>query len=913
MKITIREVSDSLADLINSKITKGDSESIDFEMLSEELKEKLKYGSTVIVETIEDRDSIDEGNLIIGLSVFVVETLTEYVYIAEGVWRASSANAVHIGGEAPNDTTMLWIDDKDENVNASLDSEMFEQIKDSIRGIKEVNDKLKYALDYELDAGYFNGKMPGDEELDQVQNIGFSDDETILDPDYIPDYNGAAGTVNRIRFKRGYKSDIEALHEGEVGFCIDTEELYIGNKGGLRLLAKVGGLTGSSDSNITGEYVELVSQNGEKYRVRVNDDGDLYTYKSIADTADNPLFTDAPLYSGLVINHCYGGGAIDANLSVCSHGFIEIYNSNTTREMNLKGLSIQYSTGGTNWNVLPLNGIVKPLHSFLIRCAQHTDINRKTCRFKIRNYDMQWNIPLSNNGFKVYLGIGTEPLSVVNPANIDNIWTRQQGYIDLFAFGSSNPAITIDAYEKNDEYDGYLRVGNIGNSVHRKDFIDTDSSFMDLEALSLQTVDVETYTPRCTKDGQWIIYYNKLKMYPNKPNMINIGFGKDGDTTRTFNWQTLPTNTGFLKYKRKGDSKWIVVETERETGWFYDTDVTVHKAIVKNLTPGVYVYIAGEEAMWSDEYELVVKTHTNSDSFKFLFTTDQQGVNEEEYVVWEDIAKIIEKEETFDFILNAGDISNDGAEFAFQWRYYYDKAKKMLSTTPHMSCCGNNDLTRNEIDGRKTDPIAFNWFGTYEDQHIISCFSWNYAYMHFICLNSNLLQDPDIIEIQIEWLREDMAKPENKKRWTVVMIHEGPYTIVKNSTTVRKLINVFAELKIDLVLCGHHHRYSRSYRMGAEDANGNDTINDIDGTYYVMAQAAGTKLMGRTVAAAEGSAPWRATWEAVSNPMYIMWDVSYDSLTMRPYTVANILPETKNDFNEPELIRYNDNLVITKP
>jgi hypothetical protein len=33
---------------------------------------------------------------------------------------------------------------------------------------------------------------------------------------------------------------------------------------------------------------------------------------------------------------------------------------------------------------------------------------------------------------------------------------------------------------------------------------------------------------------------------------------------------------------------------------------------------------------------------------------------------------------------------------------------------------------------------------------------------------------------------------------------------------------------------------------------------------------------------------------------------------MRPYTIANILPETSNDYNEPELIPYNDSLVITK-
>ncbi|MBP3905759.1 MAG: hypothetical protein J6D12_01445, partial [Peptostreptococcaceae bacterium] len=208
------------------------------------------------------------------------------------------------------------------------------------------------------------------------------------------------GTVERIILKRGYKQDIENLFEGELGFCMDTEELYIGNKGGLKLLAKVGGGSSGGSNNVTGEYVELVSTDGTKYRLRVNNDGDFVVYNSIADTADNPTLDQAPLYKGLIINHCYGGGAVKANVAPCSHGFIELYNS-SDKVINLKGLSVQYGEMGKDWQCLPLKGTIKPLHSFLIRCAEHTDIYRKTCRFKIKDYDMSWDIPLSANGFKV--------------------------------------------------------------------------------------------------------------------------------------------------------------------------------------------------------------------------------------------------------------------------------------------------------------------------------------------------------------------------------------------------------------------------------------------------------------------------------------------------------------------------------
>ena len=862
-------------------------------------------GGGSIFETLAERDSISESKLFIGYSCFVLETMAEYYYSGDGVWNKTSTNSVHIGSEQPNDTSVLWIDDEDENVDTSLDSDIITEIKDTIKKISDKTDEVHYALTKELDPGYFNGVLPG--ESDSEEEV-INDDE-----EYVPDLdNGAKGTVERILLKRGLKNEIENLHEGELGFCIDTEELYVGNKGALKLLAKVGGVGGNSNNvNVTSEYIELIAPDNTKYRIRVNNDGDLICYNSIADTADNPTLDQAARYKGLVINHVYGGGAVGANISPCSHGFIELYNK-SENTINLKGLSIQYGELGKDWKVFPLKGIVKPMHSFLIRCAEHTDINRKTTRFKIKDYDMHWDIPLSSNGMKVYLGIGDTPLEVPNPANIDNIWTKQQGYIDLLAFGSTNPALGIDAYEKNGSADGYLRIGDILHSVHRKDFADTDSSFLDLEPINLVSADVGIYTPRCTKHGQWINYYNKLKLSPLKPTMINMCCGEDGNTTRTFTWHTKPTLMNYFLYKKEGEEEFKVVESKTEPAYYYDTDATVHKVIIRDLTPGTYIYKCGEEGMWSDEYKFEIKRVTEEDKITILLTSDQQGINQEEYEVWKKANDVINENETYDIHINAGDISNDGIEFAYQWRYYYEFAKKDLYTKPHMTTCGNNDLTRNTQDGKKTDPIAFGWYFNYENEYLPSCYSWNYGYIHFVSLNSNVLQAADIVEQQIPWLREDLSKPENQKRWTIVYMHESPYTIIKQQN-MAKFIDIFAEFGVDLVLCGHHHRYSRSHRMGSQDENGNDTIDNENGTYYVMCQATGIKLMGKTSPAPDSLAPWRAKWDVVGNPMYIMWDITYDKIVMRPYSIANILPETANAFNKPELIRFNDELEITKP
>lgn len=924
-----------ITDLVVATIQISPDKSVKIEMPEKTLSltELIKYikenPGDKIFKTLQERDSFPEDKRYIGLSCFVIETMFPYYYKGDGVWGSGSSNAVYIGSTEPADDSSLWIDDKDEEIEYNFGSDILDELQRVLGNMNSKIIKVEYALTKEMDPGYFGGVMPGEDEIPPTEETLSSRTVNIpgdaIDPEYPPLLEGevspepnigkgAEGTVETILLKRGLKKDLPPLKEGELGLCIDTEELYVGLKNSRKLLAKVGGTSGGSGTgNVTGEYVELISTSGKKYRVRVDEDGHIYSLNSTADTATKPTENDAASYSGLIINHVYGGGDRNTNLTPCSHGFIELYNG-TTQPINLRGLYIQYCPYGVDWKVLELKGIVNPLCSFLIRCAEHTDIHRKTTKFKIKNYDMQWDIPLTDKGMKVYLGVNKDPLTIANPCSIDGQWAKQKGYIDLFVIGSENVIFPMDAYERSASVgiDGFKRIGSMFKSAHRKDFIDTDTSLLDIEEVDLRTADPTIYYPRYTGNGQWINYYNKLKLYDNKPNMINMCFGQDGNTTRTFTWQTTPTINGFFKYKKIGDAKFTTVETTRQEISHYDTNAIVHRVILKNLVPGKYVYYCGEEGKWSDEYEFEIKVPSIDDKISFLHSTDQQSINEEEYTVWKKAHKEILKYHTYDFHINTGDISNDGGEFAYQWRYYYNFSNtEDLYSKPHMTCCGNNDLTRDfATDGKKRDPEAFAWYTTTENNFMVSCHSWNYGYIHFVCLNSNTLIDADIANKQIPWLREDLAKPENKKRWTIVYIHEAPYTIIKQKA-MAPFIDVFAEFGVDLVLCGHHHRYSRSYRMGAQGAGGIDKISDT-GFYTVMCQATGSKLMGKTMPAADKDAVWRAKWDVVGNPTYSIYDITKESISMKTYSIANILPETSTSTNSPER-NLVDSFVITKP
>lgn len=803
---------------------------------------------------------------------------------------------VHMSDAPPENLNAVWVDTADEDTELLLEGGLMQSLVDQVNSFRAIVDKLNYVVDNELDPGYFKDVLPG------------SDPDVVpIIPEGAPDLgDGAAGTVGHILVRRGLKEDIELLQEGEFGFCIDTEELYIGNKGSIRLLAKVGGLNVSDSDNLTGEYLELIASNGEKFRLTVTNTGEMIVYRTAAEEAPAALPADSGRFNGLLINKVYGGGIPDSNATPCSHSFIELYNS-TDNTMNLKGLAIQYGEYLKEWQMLPLRGEIKPYHSFLIRCAQHTDPYRRNTRFKILDYDMEWNIPLSSAGMKIYLNVPTDittPSAYVNPANTDGSWSKEVGFIDLFAFGGEDVSRPIDGYLK-----GYLQIGNKDRMIKRRystslnyAFENTGNNANDLEFIDLRSANVDIYAPRPTSYGQWTFYYNQRGLDPLAPNNLNIGFGYNGDTDRTFTWHSAVTDRGYLQYKLKESNSWTTVQSTRKFVALDDSDATIHSVIVKNLPFGTYEYRVGEEGRVSDIYEFeVVDASDTLRPINIVQVSDQQGWDYEEYTAWAKANDYIQSHETYDFILNTGDISQN-ANRPFEWRYYFDMARDNIRSHVHMNCVGNNDLVE------KKDSIAFTYYSTVENSPYPSVYSFNYGYVHFISLDSNIIAGYRGIAEQVAFIREDMTKPENQKRWTIVYMHESPYTIV-SSAKLRGFINVFAEVGIDLVLCGHHHCYSRSHPMGALNGT-TDVIDPVNGVVYVMSQATGYKISGKQTPTPD--AIWPAFIDRQGDPCYIKWEITYDTINMYPYRLTNILPLIDNVGKDVVAIPFDTGFSITK-
>ena len=727
--------------------------------------------------------------------------------------------------------------------------------------------------------------------------------------------------------------------------------------------------------NLTGEYVDLVADDGNSYRVTVKN-GQLVAIPLEVFSKTPAVDGDNTLFDGLIINKMYGGGSAIVETPI-SHSFIELYNFRD-EDVNLKGLYLFYRAKSGNWQSLELEGIVKSRHSFLIRCGQHNPFYAQCVRYNILDYDMSWDIKLSDQGFSVYLCIGSEtpednPVRQTVDAQGTVTWTNGR-YIDLLgAGGSGGSEQTIWAYETR-----YLMCMNKDTGVHRIDFANAGTKNIgsnanakakgnnqgDCEALNFKTCDMDIYKPRSSKDGRWTEYYDKPKQKTTLPSMINIAYGENGNSTRTFTFQTPITESGVVKFRKEGEVKWSTAETEIEMASNVDGDTSLHRCIIHDLQNGKYEYQVGTDGCMSDIYSFEIKEHNQDNPIRILWTTDQQSWTKREYDVWRTCARYLNgKADNYDFHLNTGDISQNASR-KFEWQYYYDYARDITRNMPHMITCGNNDL----IDKKYSD--AFNYYITNENKFANSVYAFDLGFTHFVSLNSNEDQTYTtgsiggydstnaFLQAQADWLDAHLTEVNArtvKPRWVVIYAHLGPFTVGRTKR-LQRWVAVCEKHKVDLFLCGHNHAYSRSKVIKTGyDFNVNPDYNDYvttitgtsdlkivdelqadgspinraenlaEGTLYILNQATGFKLSGKekplTLSSlagtehvnADNSPWWIASQKLPSNPVYIDLTISYDQIKMDAYEVMNVIgyDEFKNAIINFDLSTVNEKLFDT--
>ena len=158
----------------------------------------------------------------------------------------------------------------------------------------------------------------------------------------------------------------------------------------------------------------------------------------------------------------------------------------------------------------------------------------------------------------------------------------------------------------------------------------------------------------------------------------------------------------------------------------------------------------------------------------------------------------------------------------------------------------------------------------------------DYQGVRFISLDSNIE-----MEIQVDWLRKVLE--ENENRWTIVTFHHPLYSPAsdRDNLEMRQLWKpILDEFKVDLVLSGHDHSYSRTGLIDTENIKNIPTgyqqaYDPKIGTVYVVS-VSGPKMYEIT------KGPY-AKKLGENTQLYQIIDVNSDILKFRAFTATGEL------------------------
>jgi len=174
-----------------------------------------------------------------------------------------------------------------------------------------------------------------------------------------------------------------------------------------------------------------------------------------------------------------------------------------------------------------------------------------------------------------------------------------------------------------------------------------------------------------------------------------------------------------------------------------------------------------------------------------------------------------------DLWLMLGDNAYHGGLDAVWQIAVFNTYSNLLGQTPVWSCIGNQE-TFNLSTVSNTAPYFENFsFPTNAEAGGVASgtekyFSFDYANVHFICLDSMSSARTNDSPMLL-WLEADLQQTTHE--WTVAFWHHPPYSKGSNDSDVRNeqiemrtnAVRLLEAYGVDLVLSGHSHSYERSY------------------------------------------------------------------------------------------------------
>ncbi len=316
----------------------------------------------------------------------------------------------------------------------------------------------------------------------------------------------------------------------------------------------------------------------------------------------------------------------------------------------------------------------------------------------------------------------------------------------------------------------------------------------------------------------------------------------DSTTSRTIMWQSAQSEPeAVVEYRLKGTEDAYALTATEEAFTDDSTTTYIHTATLTNLNPGSsYEYRVGYAKKRSDWHPFAT---SSGNTFKALIYPDSQS---NDYSVWKTTAQAgWQANPDAQFFINMGDLVDNGEDHS-QWNAWFDSLDGIIDTVPVVPLMGNHETYN--LNWKVRMPEAYlhlfslpdNGQKGFQNQY----YSFDYGDVHFVVLNTQTEEmsqfQPDLLEKEIAWFREDMAK--TTKKWKIILMHKDvlQYAFQSRpqprtegiSDTGEVFMPLFDEYHADVVLTAHLHTYRRRVNL-------RNFQPDTQGPLYILTGVAG--------------------------------------------------------------------------
>lgn len=259
-----------------------------------------------------------------------------------------------------------------------------------------------------------------------------------------------------------------------------------------------------------------------------------------------------------------------------------------------------------------------------------------------------------------------------------------------------------------------------------------------------------------------------------------------------------------------------------------------HSAVVSDLQPNAtYVYRVGDGSQahgnWSEWFQTTTANDTADEPFSFIYFGDAQNSVKS---MWSRVIRNSYRQfPEVDFMLHAGDLIND-RDANVEWGEWFYAGSFIHATIPSIMTPGNHEYRDGVLSflWRPQFTLPENGPNAVVDE---TCYAIDYQNLKMISIDAVAFDEyEESRNAQVKWL--DSVLRNNTKKWTAITLHYPVFSTAKgrdNKVLREALKPMMDKYKVDLVLQGHDHTYSRGF--AENERKGLTVVNDV-GTMYAV-------------------------------------------------------------------------------